>query len=62
MANEYRPYEPPLRHRDWTEGYVEVGNVAIVKTWDAVREGTPNRNPALRAAPCIDPLPIMAIF
>jgi len=41
MPNEYGPYDPPLWHRDWTEGCIAVGNVAIVKIWDTVPDGTP---------------------
>lgn len=41
MPNEYGPYDPPLWSRDWTEGCISVGNIAIVKIWDAVPEGTP---------------------
>jgi murein L,D-transpeptidase YafK len=41
MPNEYGPYDPPVWPRDWTEGCVSVGNIAIVKIWDAVPEGTP---------------------
>jgi L,D-peptidoglycan transpeptidase YkuD (ErfK/YbiS/YcfS/YnhG family) len=41
MPNEYGPYDPPVWSRDWTEGCVSVGNIAIVKIWDAVPEGTP---------------------
>jgi murein L,D-transpeptidase YafK len=41
MPNEYGPYDPPLWQRDWTEGCIAVGNVAIVKIWDTVPDGTP---------------------
>jgi murein L,D-transpeptidase YafK len=41
MPNDYGPYDPPLWYRDWTEGCIAVGNVAIVKIWDMVPEGTP---------------------
>jgi murein L,D-transpeptidase YafK len=41
LPNEYGPVDPPPWSRDWTEGCVSVGNVAIVKIWDAVPDGTP---------------------
>jgi murein L,D-transpeptidase YafK len=41
LPNEYGPVDLPPWHRDWTEGCISVGNVAIVKIWDAVPEGTP---------------------
>jgi murein L,D-transpeptidase YafK len=41
LPNEYGPVDPPVSSRDWTEGCVSVGNIAIVKIWDAVPEGTP---------------------
>jgi hypothetical protein len=41
MPADYGPYDPPVWVRDWTEGCVAVGNLAINKIWDAVPVGTP---------------------
>jgi murein L,D-transpeptidase YafK len=41
LPNEYGPVDAPPWSRDWTEGCISVGNIAIVKIWDAVPEGTP---------------------
>jgi murein L,D-transpeptidase YafK len=41
LPRDYGPFDPPQWYRDWTEGCISVGNVAIVKIWDAVPDGTP---------------------
>lgn len=41
MPLDYGPYDPPLWYRDWTEGCIAVGNVAIVTIMSAVPDGTP---------------------
>jgi len=41
LPSDYGPFDPPQWYRDWTEGCISVGNVAIVKIWDAVPDGTP---------------------
>ena len=41
LPNDYGPFDPPRWYRDWTEGCISVGNVAITKIWDAVPDGTP---------------------
>lgn len=37
----YGNYSPARFYKDWTEGCIAVGNVAINKIWDAVPNGTP---------------------
>ena len=41
LPRDYGPFDPPKWYRDWTEGCISVGNLAIVKIWDAVPDGTP---------------------
>ena len=41
MPRDYGPFDPPQWYRDWTDGCIAVGNVAIKKIWDAVPDGTP---------------------
>ena len=41
LPSDYGPFDPPQWYRDWTPGLHLVGNVAIVKIWDAVPDGTP---------------------
>lgn len=38
---DFGPYDPPVWYKDWTEGCISVGNLAIQKIWDAVPDGTP---------------------
>lgn len=40
LPRDYGPFDPPKWYRDWTEGCISVGNLAIVKIWDAVPDGT----------------------
>jgi murein L,D-transpeptidase YafK len=41
LPNDYGPSDPPQWYKDWTEGCISVGNLAIVKIWDEVPDGTP---------------------
>jgi murein L,D-transpeptidase YafK len=41
MPLDFGPYDPPVWYRDWTEGCIAVGNLAIVKIMSAVPVGTP---------------------
>ena len=41
LPRDYGPFDPPAWYRDWTDGCIAVGNLAIVKIWDAVPDGTP---------------------
>jgi len=41
LPRDYGPFDPPKWYRDWTDGCIAVGNVAIKKIWDAVPDGTP---------------------
>ena len=41
LPRDYGPFDPPKWYKDWTEGCISVGNLAIVKIWDAVPDGTP---------------------
>ena len=41
LPRDYGPFDPPKWYRDWTEGCISVGNLAIVKIWNAVPDGTP---------------------
>jgi murein L,D-transpeptidase YafK len=41
LPRDYGPFDPPVWYRDWTEGCISVGNVSIVKIWNAVPDGTP---------------------
>jgi lipoprotein-anchoring transpeptidase ErfK/SrfK len=41
LPRDYGAFDPPVWYRDWTEGCISVGNVAITKIWDAVPDGTP---------------------
>ena len=41
LPRDYGPFDPPIWYKDWTEGCISVGNLAIVKIWDAVPDGTP---------------------
>lgn len=41
LPRDYGPFDPPQWYKDWTEGCISVGNLAIVKIWDAVPDGTP---------------------
>jgi hypothetical protein len=41
MPLDYGSYDPPTWYRDWTEGCIAVGNLAIVTIMSAVPVGTP---------------------
>lgn len=39
LPGDYGPFDPPEWYRDWTDGCIAVGNLAINKIWDAVPDG-----------------------
>jgi murein L,D-transpeptidase YafK len=41
LPRDYGPFDPTKWYRDWTDGCIAVGNLAIKKIWDAVPDGTP---------------------
>jgi len=41
MPNDYGPFDPVGYFKDWTDGCIAVGNLAIDKIWDRVEVGVP---------------------
>ncbi|HTV87986.1 MAG TPA: L,D-transpeptidase [Stellaceae bacterium] len=41
LPDDFGPHDPPRWYRDWTEGCIAVGNLAIYKIMRAVPVGTP---------------------
>jgi lipoprotein-anchoring transpeptidase ErfK/SrfK len=41
LPRDYGAFDPPVWYKDWTEGCISVGNIAITKIWNAVPDGTP---------------------
>lgn len=41
MPNRYGRHDPTAFYRDWTDGCIAVGNIAIEEIWAAVDDGTP---------------------
>ncbi len=41
MPERYGHHDPVRFFRDWTDGCIAVGNIAIEEIWDAVDDGTP---------------------
>jgi murein L,D-transpeptidase YafK len=40
MPTRFGHTDPVRFFRDWTDGYIAVGNIAIEEIWDAVDDGT----------------------
>lgn len=45
LPPDYGPFDPPRWYRDWTEGCISVGNVAIAKTTGELRRGNVSCRP-----------------
>jgi murein L,D-transpeptidase YafK len=41
MPNRYGRHDPAKFFRDWTDGCIAVGSIAIEEIWDRVDDGTP---------------------